>query len=116
MAATLGNAALWVMLPFIVMTLTGLWVALTHHAAGPTIVEELTLSPTQITLTREDAKGRQTWEANPHWVRVTLHPTHGPVPNYLTLQGGPREVELGRFLSEAERITLHAELNAALRA
>ena len=45
---------------------------------------------------------------------MVLHPTAGPVPNYLTLQGGPREVELGAFLSEEERLALRDEVQAAL--
>ena len=53
---------------------------------------------------RHGPKGkRQDWEANPYWLRVTLHETDGPVPNYLTLKGDGREVELGAFLSEDER-------------
>jgi len=32
------------------------------------------------------------------------------VPNYLTLKGEGREVELGAFLSEAERIALKDEV------
>jgi uncharacterized membrane protein len=32
------------------------------------------------------------------------------VPNYLTLKGEGREVELGAFLSEEERVALHAAL------
>ncbi len=58
--------------------------------------------------------GVQEWQANPHWVRLTLHPTAGPVPQYLTLTGNGREVELGAFLTEAERIALHTDLTQAL--
>ena len=47
-------------------------------------------------------------------MRIILHSTGGPVPNYLTLQGGPREVELGAFLSQDERVALRAEVQAAL--
>jgi uncharacterized membrane protein len=47
-------------------------------------------------------------------VRLTVHKTGGPVPQYLTLKGNGREVELGAFLTEAERLTLADELNAAL--
>jgi uncharacterized membrane protein len=36
------------------------------------------------------------------------------VPNYLTLKGNGREVEIGAFLSEPERLTLRRELMAAL--
>ena len=44
-----------------------------------------------------------------------LHASSGPVPQYLTLRGGPREVELGAFLTEEERQRLHADLSTRLR-
>ena len=60
-------------------------------------------------------KSTQDWEANRYWVSVHLHPQGGPVPNYITLRGGPREVEIGRFLDEAERLTLYDDLKRALK-
>ena len=36
------------------------------------------------------------------------------MPQYLTLKGGPREVELGAFLSEEERLALRRELTDRL--
>jgi len=111
----LGNPALWVLLPFVFLAVAGVWLALTRSYRDGAIVENLTLTPTIVTLTRHGPRGlRQAWEANPHWVRVVLHPTAGPVPNYLTLQGGPREVELGAFLSAEERLELRREVQAAL--
>jgi uncharacterized membrane protein len=38
----------------------------------------------------------------------------GPVENYLTLRGAGREVEIGRFLTPEERVSLHEELELAL--
>ena len=56
------------------------------------------------------------WEANPYWVRAKLHTKGGPVPNYLTLTGGAREVELGRFLTPLERVELKGLIEKELRA
>ena len=42
----------------------------------------------------------------------SLHETGGPVPNYVTLSGNGREVEIGAFLSEDERVELFSELQA----
>ena len=113
--AVLGSPALWAILPFAAITIAGVWVALKRSYRDGQILEDLTLTPTLVTLTRHGPRGRrQTWQANPHWVRIVLHPTAGPVPNYLTLQGGVREVELGAFLSEDERVALRAEVQAAL--
>lgn len=114
--AVLGTPVLWVVLPFIVVALGAMWIALQHSYRTGEVIEDLMLSSSRMVLVRHGPRGRrQTWEANPHWVRPVLHPTAGPVPNYLTLSGGPREVELGAFLSEQERLSLRDELIEALR-
>lgn len=114
--AALGSPVLWALLPFLAAAIAALWFALRKNARDREILEDLTLTPTRITLSRHDRQGRRDWEANPHWVRPHLHRQGGPVPNYLTLRGGPREVELGAFLSEEERLALHDELARALAA
>lgn len=112
----LGSPVLWALLPFLLGTIWAIWFALRKNGRDRDIVEDLRLSSKRITLVRHGPKGRrQDWEANPYWVRVTLHETGGPVPNYLTLKGDGREVELGAFLSEDERIALRGELQSRLR-
>lgn len=112
----IGSPVLWGLLPFLLLTIAGIWWALDRSYRDGEIIEDLRLTPTQVTLTRHGPRGqRQDWQANPHWTRVTLHPVSGPVPNYLTLQGGPRAVELGAFLTPEERARLLPELQAALR-
>lgn len=107
----LGSPVLWALLPFLLATIWGIWFALRKNGRDRDIVEDLSLTPDRITLVRHGPKGqRQDWEANPYWLRVTLHETGGPVPNYLTLKGEGREVELGAFLSEEERVALRGEL------
>jgi uncharacterized membrane protein len=49
-------------------------------------------------------------------VRINDYPKEGPVEHYLTLQGGPREVEIGAFLTVEERLALQRELLDRLRA
>jgi uncharacterized membrane protein len=111
----LGSPVLWGLLPFLLAALWAIWFALQRSYRDGAITEELVLWPDRVTLTRDGPRGQHlTWQANPHWVRVTLHETGGPVPNYLTLSGAGREVELGAFLSEEERIALGAELRATL--
>lgn len=113
--STLGTPVLWALLPFLAGTIWALWFALRKNARDREIVEDLTLSPDQITLIRQNPDGtRQDWQANPHWVRLECHKTTGPVPHYLTLQGGPRQVEIGAFLTEEERLLLKDELTRAL--
>jgi len=111
----IGTPLLWVLLPFPVIVVTGIWAALRRNQRDTEIIEDLTLAPDRVALVRHGPRGRrQEWEANPHWVQVTLHPTGGPVPQYLTLRGNGREVELGAFLSEDERIALRRELQQRL--
>jgi uncharacterized membrane protein len=115
LVAVLGTPVLWMLLPFLGIAVAGVWYALHRSYKDAEIVEDLTLSPDTMTLTRHGPRGaRADWQANPHWVRVTLHETGGPVPHYLTLSGNGREVELGAFLSEDERIALRADLQTAL--
>ncbi len=111
----LGTPVLWALLPFLTMAVAGIWLAL--RLSYRTATEDLTLSPTAITLTRHNpGKPDQTWQANPYWVQVMLHPTGGPVPDYLTLSGNGRMVELGTFLTVDERRRLHDLLRQRLGA
>lgn len=116
LAAVIGSNVLWGLLPFLLLAIWGLWFALNRSFKDAEIIEDLHLSATEVTLTHHHRGKVKTWAANPHWVRVILHPSSGPVPNYLTLKGGPREVEIGAFLSPDERLRLRAELIEALAA
>jgi len=111
----LGTAVLWGLLPFFAMMFAGLWYALhVSYRRGETL-EELSATTDTVTLIRYDPDGTQkSWKANSHWARVHLHPTGGPVPNYITLRGGDREVELGSFLDSAERLALYHTLKQLL--
>lgn len=112
---TLGTPILWMLLPFPVAAVAGVWWAIRSNDRDAAITEDLRLTETEITLTRQGPRRNHSeWQANPHWVQVHLYPTEGPVPQYLTLRGAGREVEIGAFLSEDERLTLHADLQRRL--
>lgn len=111
----IGSPILWALVPFLLLAVGGMWLAIRRNQKDTEIIEDMVLTAARITLVRHGPRGRrQDWDANPHWVRITLHRTGGPVPNYLTLKGEGREVEIGAFLSEEERIALHGELSGAL--
>lgn len=113
--ATFGSPVLWALLPFLGAAVWGIWFALRKNGRDRDIVEDLTLAPDRMTLVRHGPRGqRQDWQANPHWVRVDCHAEGGPVPDYLVLKGGPREVELGAFLSQEERLALRRDLTNRL--
>lgn len=115
--ALLGSPVLWGMLPFVLGAVAAIWFALQRSYRDGAILEELRLWPDRITLTRHDPRrAARQWEANPHWVQVSLRATGGPVAEYLTLKGAGREVEIGAFLSVEERRTLYGDLSEVLRA
>ncbi|MCK0141951.1 DUF2244 domain-containing protein [Aliiroseovarius sp. F20344] len=113
--AFLGTVALWGLLPFGLAALGALWFFIEKSYKDGEILEELRIWSDHMTLTRHGPRGEvQKWEGNPYWVTVQLHKSGGPVPDYVTLKGSGREVELGAFLSEDERPALHAELSERL--
>ena len=110
----IGSPVLWALLPFLAAMIAGVWLALNRSYRDGELLEELRIWDDRATLTRHTPrKPTQTWEANPHWIRVELHEDSGPVPYYITLKGGPREVEIGAFLSEDERRALYGDLRRA---
>ncbi|MEO9863109.1 MAG: DUF2244 domain-containing protein [Yoonia sp.] len=115
--AVLGSPVLWGLLPFFAIALWGIWFALNVSYKRGEVVEELSVTGETARLMRQNPdRTQQTWEANRYWVSVHLHPKGGPVPNYITLRGGPREVEIGSFLDAGERLALYDDLKRALKA
>lgn len=112
----LGSPLLWVMLPFTLTAAWGMYWALQRNYLGRQINEELVLDDTTAHLIRTNPKGDvQEWVCDRYWTQVTKYEDDGPVPHYITLRGKGREVEIGAFLSEEERIALYDDLQRALR-
>lgn len=112
----LGTVLLWGMLPFLMLAVGGVYAALRHNNKTRQIVEVFTLDDDTARLTHTTYKGQvKEWECNRYWTKVTKYETDGPVPNYVTLRGEGREVEIGAFLSEEERIALFDDLERMIR-
>ncbi len=112
----LGTVVLWGLLPFLLMAVGAIWLALEKSYRDARLHEELTISERDVHLVRTNPKGdQQEWTCNRYWAKVLMHPTGGPVEHYLTLKGSDREVEIGAFLSEDERKALFGEILEALR-
>lgn len=112
----LGTVILWVLLPFFAVMIWGLWTALNVSYKRGETLEHLVMTADKVRLTHTTPKGKVlTWEANRYWTTAHLHPTSGPVENYITLRGGGRDVEIGAFLDADERLVLFDELEIALR-
>lgn len=111
----LGTPVLWDMLPFLLLAVWALYTALQRNHMARQISEVLTLGPEFAYLVRTDPKGHtQEWQANRYWTRVSKYADAGPVPHYITLKGSDREVEIGAFLSEKERLALFDDLQRVL--
>lgn len=112
----LGTAILWGLLPFLLLVLAGTWFAIHRNRQNAQVFEILTLSEKSARLVRHDPHGHvQEWKCNRYWATPQMHKSDGPVPYYVTLKGAGREVEIGAFLSEDERVALYHELTRVLR-
>ena len=111
----LGTKLLWGLLPFVMMAVAGIYWALQHNFKARQIEEVLTLDSNTAHLSHRPAKGDpKEWTCNRYWTKVLKYENDGPVPHYVTLRGEGREVEIGSFLSEEERIALFDDLRRAL--
>ena len=112
----LGTVLLWGMLPFLLMAVGGIYFALQHNYKSRQIEEILTLTGDTARLTHTTPKGEvKEWQCNRYWAQVLKYEKDGPVPHYVTLRGEGREVEIGSFLSEEERVELYDDLQRSLR-
>ena len=111
--ALIGTILFWALLPFLMITVGAIYFAIRKNFRDRSIVERLTLTREHFHLLRQEANGQQKdWDCNAYWARVQMYETGGPVPHYITLSGNGREIEIGAFLSEDERIELFSELQA----
>lgn len=113
--AMLGTILLWGLLPFVLLAVGGMYLALQRNFRARQIEEILTLDETHASLVHKAPDGSiEEWACNRHWTRLEKYEKGGPVPHYVTLRGEGREVEIGAFLSEDERIALFDDLTRAL--
>ena len=111
----LGTPILWGLLPFLLLAVWGIYFALQRNHRALQITEVLTLDDEDAHLVRTDPSGRtREWDCNRYWAQVNKYEKDGPIPHYVTLKGKGREVEIGAFLSEDERIALFDDLQRAL--
>ncbi|MDM7459192.1 MAG: DUF2244 domain-containing protein [Paracoccus sp. (in: a-proteobacteria)] len=111
--AVLGTAVLWGLLPFMVLAVTGIWIAIRQSYRSGQTHEVLEMDKRVLRVTRRDpGKAAREWQTNSYWVRAGLR--KGPVEAYLTLTDGQREIELGAFLTPDERRALCEELTRAI--
>ena len=109
--ALLDNGVMWIIAAALGTALIAIWVALKASWRRGTVREELAIWIDKVHLRRIGPDGScQVWQANPYWVDVEMQQTGGPVPNYPTLCGRGRTVEIGSLLSEQSRPELAQDL------
>jgi len=111
------SPAFWGMLPFALAVLAGLWMALQRSWRDHDVRERLAIWTDIVRLEHRPGRGSaRHWQAQTFWATAHLFPERDGLPCYITLTGGAdgREVELGRFLTGAERGSLYPELSRAL--
>lgn len=107
--AVLGTQVLWGLLPFMMLTVGGVWIALRQTYRTGQTREELVMDRSRLQIRRNDpGRPERLWQTNSYWVRPCLR--NGPVEAYLTLSDGQREIELGAFLTPDERRDLCDDL------
>jgi len=107
----LGSPVLWGLLPFAMAAVWGMHFALQSNKRARRILEVLTLDAQSAQLVRTEPSGSvKEWDCNRHWATINKYDTDGPIPHYVTLRGMGREVEIGAFLSEEERVALYEDL------
>lgn len=110
----LGTLVLWGLLPFAAAALWMLWAAIRANDKDASLTEHLMLWPDLIAVHRSNPRTPdQYWHANPYWISTHLKHTRD-VRDYLTVKGGGREIELGRFLTPGARKVLFEDLNQQL--
>ena len=113
--ALLDNGVMWIIAAALRTALIAIWVALKASWQRGTVREELEIWIDKVHLRRIGPDGScQVWQANSYWVDVEMQQTGGPVPNYLTLRGRGRTVEIGSLLSEQARPELAQDLQDTL--
>tara|TARA_R110002020_G_scaffold89753_1_gene219177 strand:+ start:368 stop:862 length:495 start_codon:yes stop_codon:yes gene_type:complete len=112
----LGTVLLWGLLPFMLLAVGGMYAALQYNHLSRQISEVFTLDQDKAHLVHTTPKGEvKEWDCNRYWTVVTKYERDGPVPHYVTLRGMGREVEIGAFLSEKERIALFDDLERSFK-
>lgn len=108
--ALAGTPAALALAPYVILALFALWLFFRINYRRARLTEELRLWPDAIAVERREPAGEvRRWAANPYWVDVDLSDTRVH-ERYLTLRGAGRRIELGAFLTPAERVALADEL------
>jgi len=107
---------IWPVLPFAGLEIAALGTAFYLCVSRSQIREVVTVNADLVTVDKGRRQPQEHWECPRAWARVDLEPS--PIswyPSRLAVAYQDRQVEIGRFLTEAERCVLAEELRRAIR-
>lgn len=105
----------WPVLPFAVLELIALGVALYITCLRTNRCEVISVGPQTVAVEKGHYQPEQRWDFPRSWVQVALTRSRARFhPSRLALSAYGREVELGSFLNDGERESLAGELRRAL--
>lgn len=113
-ALLLASRGLWLVLPFAGLELAVLAMALHVTARRASCVETVEIDARDLRIRRDSPSSTVTADFASGWARVRLAPARGRAPR-LEVGSHGRWIELGRFLTEAERRRAAGILARALR-
>ncbi len=103
-------AGAWPVVGFFGLEVGLLYAALSFYRRRGPEAETLSLTESELTITRTDRRGRtRAWSFQPYWLRVSLVES-GPHRGLIELCSHGRSVFVGSFLGEGERRRLVADL------
>jgi uncharacterized membrane protein len=102
---------LWLVFPFAGLELIALGSAFYLCARRAQCWEMITIDQSGVEIFRSCKKEGGTWKFHRYWTRVRIQtPQHGWYMSHLMIGSHGREVEVGVFLTEEERLHLAKEL------
>lgn len=106
----------WPVLPFTGLELAALWFALRHNRLSADDFERIELEPERLTIeTRRGALSlRHEWQ--PYWVRLEYVLPPERRSHRLLLRSHGKALEVGRLLTEEQKVALATELKRGLGA
>ncbi|MDA5194663.1 DUF2244 domain-containing protein [Govanella unica] len=104
----------WPVFGFFGLDVLGVYWAFQLSYRASTSLETIRLTDDNLTVGRLSPKGKyEEWQFQPYWVRVQIAEPR-PYEVRVTLTSHGRNLEIGRFLSPAERLEVAEALNKAL--
>lgn len=114
----IGGAFFWagmtLVLPFSGLEVLVLGLAFYHCLLRNARREVVRVDDGRVVIERGRSRVLESLEFPRAWVRVVLEPGKGWYPSQLKLRSHGRELEIGEFLTEEERVSLARELRAAI--